>query len=118
MDIKVVTKEGNAKVESYETETNGKIVRKAALARQILRKGGEEVRIIDLKQSRDNPERTVFVFENTPRFQEVFSEVLEENKRARSNDDANLRSELEALKEKLEKFEKIAKLSETVNKGE
>ena len=98
-----ITKDSN-------NEIKGKVIRKGSLARQILRKGGEDVRIFDLKQDRENPDRTVFIFRDDEKFQSVFSEVLEENrkqKEAASKDSEALRSELEELKKKFAELSKM-----------
>ena len=86
-------------------EVKGKVIRKAALARQILRTGGEAVRIIDLKGDRDNSQRTVFVFRDDDKFQEVFAQVLEENhKNRRDSENENLKRQLEDMQKKFDEL--------------
>ena len=65
-------------------EIPAKVIRKMSLARQILNVGGDDVRIIDLKPDKLNKERTVAVFRNDDKFQEVFSKVLEDNQKKKN----------------------------------
>lgn len=98
-------------------EVKGKVIRKASLTRQLLAAGGDKVRIIDVKVDRDDPtrQRTVHVFRDDEDFQEVFEKVIEENKRSRekrnSNENEELRKEIEEMKRK---FDELTKATETV----
>lgn len=91
-------------------EIPGKVIRKASLARQILNAGLDKgVRIIDLKMDKEDPDhkRSVFVFENNDTFQEVFSSVLEENKKNReSRFDSESRKQIDDLNKKIEELTK------------
>lgn len=95
---------------SKETnDNNGKVIRKASLARQILKAGGESVRIIDLKQDKldKTGQRTVFVFENTDKFQEVFSSVLNEiKKNNNTNNTDEMKKEIESLRNEIAELKK------------
>ena len=112
MFIKTISKE----TVSDENEIKGKVIRNARLARQILNVGGKDVWLFDVKPDRLNKERTCFVFEDTDKFQEVFSKVLEENRKNResreASENAELRNELEDLKRK---FAELSKMTENVN---
>ena len=116
MNIRTLPNPFNQETHKNEEEIKGKVVRKAALARQILKKGGENVRLFDLKQSRENPERTVFIFRDDEKFQQVFSEVLEDNRKDRDKfgkqEVTELRTELEEMKKK---FAEIEKMTASVN---
>ena len=98
------------RTEVKTNETNNipaKVIRKVSLARQILNAGGDKVRVIDLKPDRDNRERTVVIFRDDPDFQEVFSKVLEDNRRNRENPEtADLKKQIEEMKKKLEALSK------------
>lgn len=102
-------------------EPKGKVIRKAAIARQILHKGGKDVRIIDIKVDKldDSKKRTVFVFEDTDKFQEVFADVIAENektkvKKVNKKTEVGLQTEIEILKRK---FEELSRMTESVNKA-
>lgn len=99
----------NAFAKNPENEVKGKIVRKASLARQILRAGGNDVRIIDIKYDRSDQsrQRTVFVFEDTPEFQNVFTKILEEVKQSRNaNDASEMKKEIETLRNEIAELKK------------
>ena len=98
---------------STTNDMDAKVIRKARIARQLLQKGGESVRIIDVKPARENSDKTVFVFKNDEAFQKVLEEVLKENKESResTNFEARVNAEVEARMKALE--EKINALSET-----
>ena len=90
----------------YETkETNGvkgKVIRKAQIARQLLQRGA---RMIDLKPDRDDPDhkRSVYIFEQDDNFERIFSELIEENRRNRqNNDESEMKKEIEDLKRQIE----------------
>ena len=71
-----------------------KIIRKPSIARKILKLGGDSVRIVDIKASKDNPERSVFCFKNDEAFQKVFAEVIKSNRAER---DAERADEIERI---------------------
>lgn len=78
--------EDNAKERTTEFNDDGvkgKVVRNARLARQILHAGGKDVWLFDVKPDRDDKNRTVFLFEDTEKFQEIFASIIEENRRNR-----------------------------------
>ena len=54
-----------------------KLVFDAKVARSLCKQG---FHIIDIKPLRDNPEKTVFVFENTEDFQAAFAQMMDEIK--------------------------------------
>lgn len=84
-------------------EPRGKVVRNFGVARIILRENWENVRVIDLKPDKENPQRTVVVFEDTEQFQKIFSAALKENeknKQQREND--MLKKQVEELQKKIE----------------
>ena len=93
-----------------ENDVKGKVIRKAQIARQLVRKGGK---IIDLKGDKFDPDgkRSVFIFEDSDDFQKIFSEVIDENRRERNGDD-QLRKDFEELKKR---FDELSKMSATVN---
>lgn len=68
-------------------DVRGKVIRRYNIAKQILRKGGDSVRIIDIKKDRNDPDRKsdVYVFRDDDEFQKVFAEVIEENQKARES---------------------------------
>ena len=110
--INVVTTKGafnNAVHE--ENEIQGKVIRKASLARQILRAGLDKgVRIIDLKGDKEDPDhkRSVYVFENSPAFQEVFSSVLEENRKNREDQEkSEAQKQIDELNKQVEELKKM-----------
>lgn len=81
--MNIVTTKDNFKNE--ENTVAGKVIRNLSIARQLLRVGGNDVRVIDIKTDRYNPGRCVFVFKNDNTFQKYFTQVLEENKERRMN---------------------------------
>lgn len=111
--MNIVTTTNETRWKNVNESEKGKVIRKASLARQILAAGGEDVRIIDLKVDRDDPDhkRTVFVFSDNDKFQRVFASVLEENRKAREKDGnaaqqiAELNKKIEELSKKLEEKE-------------
>lgn len=113
MDMVIKTLE-NVFPKNDDIELKGKVIRKASIARKILEFGGNKVRIIDLKVDRDDPDRkrSVFVFEDTPDFQEVMTYVLENNKKTYSNaieeENKVLKNDLEELKKKFDELSNIA----------
>jgi len=83
--------------DNFNDEQNNddvKIIRKPSIARKILKLGGESVRIVDIKASKDNPERSVFCFKNDETFQKVFAEVIKTNRAER---DAERDEEIERM---------------------
>ena len=54
-----------------------KLVFDARVARTLCKKG---FHIVDVKPLRGEPDKTVFVFENTEDFKKAFSEIMEEMK--------------------------------------
>lgn len=118
MEIKTI--DGALKAINTE-EPKGKVIRKASIARQILHKGGKDVRIIDIKmdKSDESKRRTVFVFEDTEKFQKIFADVIAENEKTRSKKnnkktEIGLQTEIDNLKKK---FEELTKMTEAVNKA-
>lgn len=60
-----------------EMNKTSKLVFDAKVARALCKKG---FHIIDIKPLRDDPDKTVFVFENTEDFQEAFAQIMDEIK--------------------------------------
>lgn len=60
------------KGDRFMAEKRVKIIFTGKLARALLRRG---YRIIDVKPNRDFPERTVFIFEDTPDLKQVVREL-------------------------------------------
>lgn len=56
-----------------QTEKKSRLVFKADIARQLLK---SNMKIIDIKPDKSNHDRTIFVFDNTPEFQEKFDEII------------------------------------------
>lgn len=73
---------------------DSRLVFKAQIARQLLKKGNT---VIDIKADKANNARTVFVFRNDEKFQEDFNEIL--------NDLADAKAK-ERKREKKESVEK------------
>ena len=99
----------NAFAKDTDNEVKGKLVRSAFLTRRILRLGGNDVRIIDVKKDREDKTglKSVFVFEDTDKFQEVFSKVLADVKQERESGNAeNLMKEIENLRNELAELKK------------
>lgn len=51
-----------------------KIVFNAGVSRHLLRKGCP---IVDIKADRENPDKSLFIFERTPEFEKAFAEINE-----------------------------------------
>ena len=60
-----------------------KLVFDARVARTLCKKG---FHIVDIKPLRGEPDKTVFVFENTEDFKKAFSEIMEEVKAKKEKD--------------------------------
>lgn len=60
-----------------------KLVFDARVARTLCKKG---IHIVDIKPLRGDPDKTVFVFENTEDFKKAFSEIMEEMKAKKEKD--------------------------------
>lgn len=65
-------------------EKVSKLIFDAKIARALCKKG---YHIIDIKPMRGEPNKTVFVFENTDEFQVAFSEILNEIKSQNSSEE-------------------------------
>lgn len=63
-----------------------KLVFNAGCARALLRAG---CTIVDIKQSRENPERSVFVFKNDEKFQKEFERINKEIAAAKAAQEDN-----------------------------
>lgn len=93
----------------YEKETNevkGKVIRKAQIARQLLHRGAK---MIDLKPDRDDPDRkrSVYIFEQSDEFENIFSSILDENRRNRQTTEENaMKKEIEDLRKQLEELQR------------
>lgn len=99
----------NAFTQNTDNEVKGKLVRSAFLTRRILRLGGNDVRIIDVKKDREDKTglKSVFVFEDTDKFQEVFSKVLADVKHEKeSSGTEGLMKEIETLRNELAELKK------------
>lgn len=99
--------------DSFGTETQQqpvKLVRKAALARKVLQQGGNDVRIVDIKMDNTDPDhkRSIFAFENTDKFQEIFSAVLEENRKEREEvGRSENQKQIDELTKQIEELKKL-----------
>lgn len=60
-----------------------KLVFNAGIARRLIRMG---VPVADIKQDRDNADKTVFVFKNDANFREAFENINKEIAEIRSKD--------------------------------
>lgn len=102
-------------------EPKGKVIRNTMVARQILRKGADSVKVIDIKPDKTDPDRkrTVIVFEDNDTFQDILSSIIEENRKYRENrehrNSSSLQDELNDLKKKFAEFEKM---TENINAKE
>ena len=54
-----------------------KLIFDAKIARQLLKMG---FFVIDIKPNRENTDKSIFVFENTDKFQQALSQIMEEIK--------------------------------------
>ena len=101
--MNIVTTKDNFK-NAVEGDIKGKVVRSQPIARRILALGGRDVWLFDIKPDRSgNGDKTVFIFEDTDKFQEIFQQVIEERKARREENDSdkkisNLEKEVEELK--------------------
>ena len=95
---------GDTKNIKQDNEVKGKVIRKSQLAREILAKGKDKVRIIDIKPDKADADRkrSVFVFEDTEDFQKIFSEILDGRKESKID---TLEKEIAELKQKLSEKE-------------
>ena len=93
-------------------DINGKVVRNPRLARQILAKGGKDVWLFDIKPDRDNPQKSVYIFENTDKFQEILSSVLDENRQSRKSNEDDLIRKMEEMQKKLDELTKLNEAKE------
>lgn len=100
-------------------EIKGKIIRNSGIARSILQKGKKDVWLFDIKPDRENPMRTVYLFEDTDKFQEILDNVLKEHSQKKQqkqkDENAELRREIEEMKRR---FEELTKATESVNNTE
>ena len=97
---------GDTKNIKQDNEVKGKVIRKSQLAREILAKGKDKVRIIDIKPDKADADRkrSVFVFEDTEDFQKIFSEILDGRKESKID---TLEKEIAELKQKLSEKERF-----------
>ena len=61
-----------------------KLVFNAGVARQLIRMG---LVVADIKKDRDNPDKTVFVFKRTPKFETAFAQINKEIAEAKTADE-------------------------------
>lgn len=107
MVIRTVNQNENNTTATTPTE-DGRVIRNARIARQLLKVGQERVRIIDIKAARENPERSVFVFKNDAEFQKVLDEVLEGNRKSRDTArEDEMKNEIEKLKQQIDELKKM-----------
>ena len=99
-----------------EKEDDVKVIRKASIAREILKKGQDAVRIVDVKPDRDNKDRSCFVFRNDEAFQKIFQEVLDETRKSREDaENEKLRQQLDELQQRFDALaQTVQKPSATV----
>ena len=88
----------------------GKVVRNSRIARRLLDhidpNPTNTLRIIDCKPDKSDPthQRSVFVFEDNEKFHEVFSEVLDADKKSRSSEEDDLRRQMAEMQRKLDEL--------------
>lgn len=108
MNIKTLN---NSETKIREPEIKGKVIKNSAIARQILNMGGKDVWLFDIKPDREDPKnKTVFVFRNDEKFQEILSRVLNKKKDDQTEDD--LRRQIEDMKRQLEELTKDKEVKE------
>ncbi len=103
MEIRTLKNENKV---TNAANVKGKVIRKAQIARQLVQRGQ---RIIDIKADRNDPDgkRSVYVFEDNDEFQNVFSSIIEENKRNRENSDiATLKRQAEEMRKQIDALTK------------
>jgi len=106
MAVNIVTTKGTFN----DNEIKGKVIRKPHIARQILEKGKRDVWLFDIKPAREDPQnKTVFIFEDTEKFQEIFAQVLAENKHDEESSNAAKIRDLEREIEELKKAAEVKK---------
>ena len=65
--------------------------------------------MIDLKPDRDDPDhkRSVYIFEQSDEFENIFSSILDENRRNRqTTEESAMKKEIEDLKKQLEELQR------------
>ena len=112
--MNIITQKNN-----FTEETNqlkAKVVRNVSLARKLLEHVDQQptnsIRVIDCKPDKSDPthQRSVLVFEDNEKFQEVFSNVIEERRKEKDNRDSQnnkaMTKEIEDLKKRIAELEK------------
>lgn len=104
--------------EKKNSELKGKVIRNMTIARKLLNRIDDEpsnsLRVIDCKPDKTDPrhQRTVLVFEDNDKFQEVFSDILSENEELRRNrvGDKEDKAEIDDLKRQIEELKKLVEV--------
>lgn len=62
---------------NVQDNRKSRLVFDARVARKLLKQG---LVVIDIKPNRENPDKSIFVFENTEEFKQAFAEAMDEMK--------------------------------------
>ena len=93
-----------------ESGLKGKVIRNMTVAKRLIdkidQKPTNEIRVIGIKADRSDPEhkRSVVIFEDNDKFQEAFTEVLNDYRGSREG--RNDSTEVEDLKNRIAELEK------------
>lgn len=90
--------------QNNEAEVKGKVIRRSDVAKELLHCEPRHT-IIDIKPDKTDPDhkRSVFIFEDTERFQADFARICEERRKSRV--DADIEKEVERrVKERLKEI--------------
>lgn len=102
----------NTEAKTKEPEIKGKVIRNSSVARQILHVGGKDVWLFDIKPDREDPKnKTVFVFRNDDKFQEVLSSVIKKKEKESSETEEDLLRQIAAMRQQIDELTKKDKES-------
>ena len=94
--------QGNAE---NETGLKGKVIRNMTISKRLFdhidQNPTNTLRVIGVKPDRENPQRSILVWEKNEKFEEEFSKVLEEYRKGREGS-----TEVEDLKNRIAELEK------------
>jgi len=89
-----------------ETELQGKVIRNMTISKRLFDRIDQSptntLRVIGVKPDRENPQRSILVWEKNEKFEEEFSKVLEEYRKGREGS-----TEVEDLKNQVEELKKL-----------
>lgn len=101
-----VTTRKDAFNQENETGLQGKVIRNMTISKRLFdhidQSPTNMLRVIGVKPDRENPQRSILVWEKNEKFEEEFSKVLEEYRKGR--DDS---TEVEDLKTRVAELEKL-----------